>query len=276
VSGSNRRYFWGHSLAQAVVSAARWHGVAPERLAYRVHEKRHGFVKLRRAVVIEIDPAAPELPPGVAAPPLAVPSRPGGSAPSAREPAVVPERKASADERRGRDRTPRERPRERRRGRPEAETWHAPDEDSVLAGIEATARILTLAGLDLEARVEPEGERLRVELGGPDEARLRELGVGVLDDVEHLLPRAIHGLCGRLVRVRVEGAGLRAEREEELRARARAIAERVLAQGGEELTDALDPGDRRIVHLELADRAGLRTESGGGGLLKRVRIARAE
>ena len=298
-----RRFFWGHSLAQAVVSAARWYGVAPERLAYRVLAKRHGFVKMRRPYLIEVDPEAPERgedaggstgeetagsrpSPSVARSRLAErgPLAPPGEG---RDPAHRPAEGsagASRGERRARgDRPAREdRPRRQgrradedrpRRERPETEAWSAPDEESELAALEASSRLLRLAGLELAARVRRSEERLEVELAGADEERLAGLGVAFLDDLEHLLPRTVHGLCGRLVRIRVEGAGLRAAREAELRARARELAERVLASGAEELTEPLDPGERRIVHLELAERPGVRTESVGGGLRRRVRIA---
>jgi hypothetical protein len=39
VTGRSRRYFWGNSLAQAVMSAARYHGVDPAELAFQVHAK---------------------------------------------------------------------------------------------------------------------------------------------------------------------------------------------------------------------------------------------
>jgi spoIIIJ-associated protein len=74
------------------------------------------------------------------------------------------------------------------------------------------------------------------------------------------------------VRCRREAAGLREAREEALRARAREAAERALAGGREELLEPLNPAERRIVHLELAERAGIATESVGSGFLKRIKV----
>ena len=59
MSAARRRFFWGQTLSQALARAARHFGLAPERLAYRVRAKRHGYVKHPRAVLIEIDPDAP-------------------------------------------------------------------------------------------------------------------------------------------------------------------------------------------------------------------------
>jgi len=261
VSAYRRRIFWGHSLAQALAKASRYYGVPVDRLAYSLHEKRHGFVRLPRAVLVEIDPEHPTLPEGT--PPVAapVPKREGG-APVARQ------------------RTDRRPPPQH--ARPVAaetvqreESWDAPDEESIYAAAEAAGRMLQFAGLELTARVEIRDERLEVTLEGADEERLRHHGIALLDDLESLLPRAIMGLSGRHVRCRIEGAGLRARHEDGLRARAREVAERVRTSGNEELLEPLNPAERRIVHLELRDQPGLRTESVGRGFRKRVAISPA-
>ena len=276
MSETDRRFFSAPSLAQAVAAAARHYGLDPAELDYHVRDRRHGFVKAPRGVVIEVDPATPRRSPGApsaASAPLAAPipaaAPPPHAAPrtaGARRPVREPER---APERR------RERPRAAAAAGAEAETWAAPDADSELAAAEAAARLLRLAGLDLEARVARDAERIQVTLSGADEARLAELGRDFLDQLDQLMPRVVHGLCGRLVRVRVDGAGLRDERVRELRAMARAAAERLLAgDADEELLAAMSPAERRIVHMELAERAGIATESLGHGHLKRLRVYR--
>ncbi len=64
MSGSERRYFSGDTLEMALMRAARFHEVDPDRLAWTKVEKKHGFLKARRGVVIEIDPQAPLKPAG--------------------------------------------------------------------------------------------------------------------------------------------------------------------------------------------------------------------
>jgi spoIIIJ-associated protein len=266
-----RRIFWGQSLAQAMARAARYYGVPVERLAYRVHEKRHGFVKHPRAVLIEVDPGAPALAPAAESAPLRPVAEPAPARPAAERPPAQP-----ATVRAG---PPPPSPAERRppRAEPprEEESWDTPDEESLYAAIEAARSLLHFAGLELEPRGQLGGERLEVVLEGPDAGRLHELGVELLDELELLLPKAVQSLSGRHVRCRIDGAGLRVEREVALRARAREVAARVLASGDEELLAPLNPAERRIVHLELAERAGVRTESVGSGFLKRLRISPA-
>ncbi len=59
---TERRYFSGNSIEQAVMSAARHYKVDPKNLSYKEMEKKHGFVKTRRGVVIEVDPSNPRKP----------------------------------------------------------------------------------------------------------------------------------------------------------------------------------------------------------------------
>ncbi len=247
-----RRFFWGHTLAQAVASAARYYQLAPERLAWRVHGKRHGFVKHPRAVVIEIDPVAPDkgdLPAVPAASPAA-------------SPAALP-----------RSTTPAASPRPPVRAMPiEEERWDAPDDEAEVAAREALRQLGRLAGLELEGRFERGAERFEIELVGETVPHLTELGLEFLEELEHLLPRAIVALSGRRVRCRLDAGGLRASREAALRARAREVATRVLASGEDELLEPLNPGERRVVHLELQELGGVETESLGSGYLKCVRV----
>ncbi len=54
-----RRFFSGDTLQQALVQAANYFNLDPSYVAYRSLEKRHGFLKTRRTVVIEVDPDNP-------------------------------------------------------------------------------------------------------------------------------------------------------------------------------------------------------------------------
>lgn len=100
-SDGRRRFFAGDSLQQALVQAANYFNLDPEYVAYRNLEKRHGFVKARRKVVIEVDPDNPrrEKPQPIPAAPKAgsggapVQARPsGGGAPRPRGGAPAPGR----------------------------------------------------------------------------------------------------------------------------------------------------------------------------------------
>ncbi|MFN7942313.1 MAG: R3H domain-containing nucleic acid-binding protein [Thermoanaerobaculia bacterium] len=264
-----RRFFWGNSLPQAIMSAARHHGVDPTWLDFRIHQKRHGFVKHPRTVVIEVDPGHPrreaapdgggsvlEVPLPDARPSPPRPAHPRATPParerSARPEAVPARRRAAAD-----------RPRP---ARPPEEAWEAPNEDSAVAAVAAMRALLRLAGLDLEPQVTLGEDRIDVDLASQDSGSLVAAGgLALLEDFDTLLPKAIRTLSGRSVRTRTEGDGLRAHRQEELLRRARETAARVAATGAAEELPGMTAAERRAVHMELALHPEVQTESVGAG-----------
>lgn len=270
-----RRFFSGNALPQALMAAARYHGLPPEELAYRIYDKRHGFVTRIRRFIVEVDPAAPQRAQSksmLAANPPTPPSDPPRllTIPAAKSIAPARRPEGSAEPRFA---PPPPGPRTQASGH--MEPFLPPDEESELAAAVTMGHLLALAGLELAVRIERQPDRLWISLGGADEERLRELGEEFLDDLEQLAPRAIRGLCGRLVRCKVDGAGLRVAREDELRKLAGRAADEVAENGEAVLLEPLTSADRRIVHLALVDDARVTTESQGFGAEKRIRISPA-
>jgi len=142
-----------------------------------------------------------------------------------------------------------------------------------VAGLEAARRLLQFAGLAVEPEVRVAEDRLEILLTGLDEEKVVARGIALLEELEHLLPRAIHGLSGRMVRCRVDCGGLREAHDRELRELAEREAERALASGEPVLLEPLSSAERRVVHLALRDRTDVSTESLGSGARKRIRIA---
>ena len=60
---SKRKFFSGNSVRQAVVSAASHFDLPPDEVAYREVDKKHGFLKMRKRVIIEVDADDPRTPP---------------------------------------------------------------------------------------------------------------------------------------------------------------------------------------------------------------------
>jgi len=384
MSEPKRRFFSGDTLQQALVQAANLFNLAPEEIAYRSIEKRHGFLKVRRKVVIEVNPDAPKREAGAAPPPSA--EAPSFSAPpplsplppdAARPPGdwaegarpAAPERPPQRDDREGRpprqmrsrDRGPRagqdnrgqdnrgqgnrgpdnrgrddrgrddrgnralpperrggdgrrgEDPRRRHPGAPRyprdaerrpvvvrgdeqppaaalvgmaaaglvalPETPRRPSERFPAAAgpmAEAAAKgvelLLRIAGLELTPRILQGEDRLEVDLSGPDvDWCFADDGEFVLA-VEHLLPRLIRSLCGEMTLVRVDCDNFQEIREERLRSLAQQVAEEVRRRGKPRTLEPMNPADRRIVHITLADDPGVATESEGDGYFKRITV----
>ena len=91
-SDGRRRFFAGDSLQQALVQAANYFNLDPEYVAYRSLEKRHGFLKVRRKVVIEVDPDNPrrEKPQAIPAAERPTPPVVGGKPAAAGRPSPPP------------------------------------------------------------------------------------------------------------------------------------------------------------------------------------------
>ncbi|HYU34689.1 MAG TPA: R3H domain-containing nucleic acid-binding protein [Thermoanaerobaculia bacterium] len=347
-----RRFFSGDSLQQALVQAANHFHLDPEEIAYKSIEKKHGFIKVRRKVVIEVDPDAPrrerqEKP--VAAPPATVATAPMAAAPAAARPEAPrdarPEERPVLDrpapaggerppgpprgERRerdgrgargdrgdrrgprrddrgarpGRERSPREarertpssartpwnsveEPRRREPGILEAgglvalpdaprrvtERFPVAEGPQAEAALKAATLLLRVTGLDLAPRVLQGEDRLEVDLTGEDvDWCFADDGELVLA-IEHLLPRLIRSLSGEPALVRVDCDNFQEIREERLRSLAQRMAEEVRRFGKPRTLEPMNPADRRIIHVTLADDPHVVTESEGDGFFKRVMI----
>lgn len=101
-SDGRRRFFAGDSLQQALVQAANYFNLDPEYVEYKSLEKRHGFLKVRRKVVIEVDPDNPrrEKPQAIPAAPRATPPLATGTRAAAPPAAAPAERGGRPAERR--------------------------------------------------------------------------------------------------------------------------------------------------------------------------------
>jgi spoIIIJ-associated protein len=330
-----RRFFSGDTLKQALIQAANHFHLAPEEISYRSIEKRHGFLKTRRKVLIEVDPAAPRRNPAAPPPPPPGPARPVVTAPPAppevpvasvtpaapaasveRPPAPEP-RPARTDDRggprRGGDRGGRDRDRPRadrpvrqarhqphqpeddRLSRVEADSFTLPASSAGLIALpeiprrpserfpeatgpmaEAAARgmalLLRIAGLSLTPRILQGEDRLEVDLSGADVDWCFADDGELVGAVEHLLPRLIRSMAGEAPLVRVDCDNFQEIREERLRSLAQEVAEDVRRKARPRTLEPMNPADRRIIHITLADDPGVVSESSGDGYFKRVTI----
>ena len=283
----NRQFFSGNTLEQAILAAARHHGLDPERVAYTQREKKHGFVNIRRRVVIEVDPGAPELPEG---------ARSDGEAGLDVQAPQQEGRQRSVDSGRRYEPRPARRPERRDGGRwPAAQpeepfpgaNWQgeklswaesgeedsAHDSDRQLKAIEESVdEISKLLAVPVVPSIRRDGEGYEVDLEGPESGTLRDHRGSGLAAIEHLLPRMVRGLSGHGIPCRVDSEGFRAAHEGKLARLALATAEDVRHELEERRLEPMNPADRRVVHIALADFPGVITESEGHGFMKRVRI----
>ncbi len=279
MSSGKRRFFSGPSLDAALMRAARFHRVEPEKLLYRKLEKRHGFLKIRRGIVIEVDPEAPLLEADAGAEVAGAGAEvAGGGAEVAGAGAEVAgggaEVVGAGTEVAGGG-VP-SAPQAALRPPVPPEGGVAIDEETAAVAREGLIKILEVAGLDLESRVGQGEEELQVELRGPDEELLVAERGALLLSIQHLLPRVIRGLAGRGVPCRVDCASFHESRRERLSQLAERSASEVRRRLKPRTLEPMAPDERRIIHLVLADNPDVVTESEGRGYFKRVTIRPAQ
>lgn len=297
-----RKFFSGKTLEQAVLLAASHYGLRTEEVRYREIEKRHGFTRTPKNVVIAVDPESPRR----SADEIAT-QRPASPAPAAGGERRPPPRREGRPERGGRrgfdDRGPRRHDdrgprggRDRNRGsggggwgRPDpslvslpvapvkrSETMTRAEGTQAEAARRALELLLAFVGIEAESDIYEAPERFEVELWGPDDKILLEDGGRVLLAIEHLVPRMMRGLGGEPIPVRVDCDNFHMIREERLRDLAQRVAAEVRRTGRYQILDELDPSERRIIHVTLRDDPGVATESLGDGYFKRLKVILAD
>ena len=132
--------------------------------------------------------------------------------------------------------------------------------------------LLKATGLDLEFRCEPEDLTMTVWLSGQDAPMVVSSNARLLYAINHLLNRAFYEKSPQQWRFVVDCNEYRATRAAELESLAREAAEKVKQSGNLLPLEPMPASERRVIHLALAQEAGVSTESEGAGAHRRVVI----
>ena len=132
--------------------------------------------------------------------------------------------------------------------------------------------ILQGASFDLRATVVESDLGCFVSMEGPDSSILLNQGAELLDALQ-ILNQALGRMLPKGQRIVCDANNYRAARESELRAMAKHAAQQVRATSSAFVFGPMDPSERRVIHLSLADEEDLATESIGDGNARRLRIS---
>jgi spoIIIJ-associated protein len=145
-------------------------------------------------------------------------------------------------------------------------------DEEAFAAVEATlTELLSAAGFLVEVRRRPGSEMLFELIGDDVEPLLANKGEG-LSGLEALTGRIAGRRLAHPVYPRLDAEGFRAQQRESLEELARRSAEEAKRTRRPQLLPPLPPGERRLVHLALAQDPDVETESEGDGFLKRVAV----
>jgi spoIIIJ-associated protein len=132
-------------------------------------------------------------------------------------------------------------------------------------------RLLRGLGLEVRAEARDSGETIEVDIVGEDREYLLTRKGEALNAAQYLLNRILYrGRKGK--KIHLDSGGFRRLREDEIVEIALRSAEKARAQGEEVVLSPLNPYERRLVHLALAEVEGVETRSTGDGFLKRIVI----
>ena len=132
-----------------------------------------------------------------------------------------------------------------------------------------------IAALDIQARVavEESSDGLRLNIDGEEAELLVRHRGEPLKALQHVADIAFGRELRDERRVFVDALGYRRGKDLELRQMAKLLAEKVKQSGLDQQLGPLNPYERRLVHLAVAEVPGVTTESVGDAFSKTVLIS---
>jgi spoIIIJ-associated protein len=133
--------------------------------------------------------------------------------------------------------------------------------------------VVDAMGVALTVTVEETTEGTRINLEGEDGGVLVRRGGEGLQALQHIVATAFRKQLGDDNRIVVDCNGFRKDKDAELRQMARFVAEKARSSGMPQEMGPLNPYERRIVHLAIAEDPTVSSESIGDAFLKTVIIS---
>lgn len=280
--------FYGKEVTDAIKKACDTLGVSQEKLNIEVVETGStgifGLIRKKAHIRANVkdqteEEHAPDLPvPEPPAPELSVPDPPAAKPPERREKKAVPARKAAREQE----------PESQKAASADAREKRDDDlsEDEIPAGSEDVQ--ITQENLDI---VKNELHHLLELMGFPSEVTIESSGISIhcciqsgcddaltgqdgktLDSLQYILRKMIARRIPDRLRLSINIGDFRERRQQELAEKAVELARLVKEDGKTQMLPALNPSERRVVHMALQEDKEIRSRSVGEGLFKKVLI----
>jgi spoIIIJ-associated protein len=133
--------------------------------------------------------------------------------------------------------------------------------------------VVTSMGLALTAAVEESPEATRINLEGDDGGVLIRRGGEGLQALQHVVATTFRKQLGDDNRIVIDCNGFRRDKDAELRQMALFMAGKARSSGLAQEMGPLNPYERRIVHLAVAEESDVTSESIGDAFMKTVIIS---
>jgi spoIIIJ-associated protein len=134
-------------------------------------------------------------------------------------------------------------------------------------------QVVAAMGLELVPKIDETNEGTRINLEGEDGGVLVRRGGEGLQALQHVVATAFRRQLGDDNRIVIDCNGFRKDKDAELRQMARFMADKARSSSVPQEMGPLNPYERRIVHLAIAEDPTVTSESIGDAFMKTVIIA---
>jgi spoIIIJ-associated protein len=133
-------------------------------------------------------------------------------------------------------------------------------------------QLVELMGFPSTLEIETEGLSVACTLRGEFEENLTGVDGKVLDSLQYILRKIISRKVPERLRISINIGDFREKRLEELKVKAVELATQVKEDGKTQVLPALNPSERRVIHMILQEDKEIRSRSVGDGLFKKILI----
>ena len=138
---------------------------------------------------------------------------------------------------------------------------------------EFVQNVVGAMGVQVTATIEESAEGTRINLEGEDGGVLIRRGGEGLQALQHVVATAFRRQLGDDTRIVVDCNGFRRDKDAEIKQIARFMAEKARSSGMPQEMGPLNPYERRIVHIAIAEDPTVSSESIGDAFMKTVIIS---
>jgi len=152
------------------------------------------------------------------------------------------------------------------------DTVEEASEESLLLLKNELLNIVELMGFPSTVSVEAKGLTVQCVLTGEFEEKLTGPEGKTLDSLQYLMRKIVTKKVPERLKLTVDVGNFREKRQEELKVRAVELAAMVKEDGKTQVIPALNPSERRVIHMALQEDKEIRSRSVGDGLFKKILI----
>ncbi len=134
------------------------------------------------------------------------------------------------------------------------------------------SNLLTLMKIPCQIDIEIQGLTIQCLVRGEHEEELTGQEGKILDSLQYILRKIIAKKTSERLRIAIDVGEFRQKRIEELKEKALELATLVKVDGKTQMIPALNPSERRVVHMVLQEDKEIRSRSVGDGLFKKILI----